>query len=81
MTNYKDPDEWAAYMRNYRKKLKKKAAAGSAKAQNSLKKESRGGSFRSAKSYILKSATKKELSELRDVIAERVKILKQKSKK
>ena len=71
----------ALYMRNWRAKRAKKAAAGDPEAIKSKAKESRGGSFRSAKSFILKSATRHELSELRDTIAKRVKILAEKEKK
>lgn len=77
----KEVSAQALYMRKWRAKRAKKAAAGDPDAIKSKEKESRGGSFRSAKSFILKSATRRELSELRDAIAQRVKVLAKKEEK
>ena len=68
------------YNRTYRELLKKRALAGDKKAQKQLKKSNRGATFASVKSYVRKHATKIEISELRDVIAERVKTLNKKKK-
>ena len=68
------------YNRTYRERLKKRALAGDKKAQKQLKKSNRGAAFASVKSYVRKHATKIEISELRDVIAERVKTLNKKKK-
>ena len=77
----KEVSAQALYMRKWRAKRAKKAAAGDPDAIKAKEKESRGGSFRSAKSFILKSATRRELSELRDAIAQRVKVLAKKEEK
>lgn len=68
------------YNRTYRERLKKRAAVGDKKAQKQLKKSNRGAAFASVKSYIRKHSTRTEISELRDVIAERVKKLNNKKK-
>lgn len=68
------------YNRTYRERLKKRAAAGDEKAQKQLKKSNRGATFAAVKSYVRKHATRMEISELRDVIAERVKTFNKKKK-
>lgn len=77
----KEVSAQALYMRKWRAKRAKKVAAGDPEAIKAQAKESRSGSFRSAKSFILKSATRRELSELRDTIAKRAIILAKKEKK
>lgn len=66
--------------KKYRERLKKKAQSGDIKAVQFKEKTNKKRSFASAKAYIRNHATKKELSEIRDIIAERVKVLNEKTK-
>ena len=68
------------YNRTYRERLKRRALAGDKKAQKQLKKSNRGATFAAVKSYVRNHANRIEISELRDVIAERVKTLNKKKK-
>lgn len=63
----------------YRKKLKEKAAAGDEKATKQLNKTHLKKEFASVTSYIRTKATRKEISIIRDLSAERIKKLKQES--
>lgn len=56
----------------YRARKKARAAKNDPKAINQLKKDNRNRLFSSAKSFIRNHATKAQISELRDVMAERI---------
>ena len=76
----KSKEEWAAYMREYRAKNRKKADSGDPEAKKRKEPESKAGGYRSAKSYIKNKATRKDISEFRDLMAERIKFLNSQNK-
>lgn len=76
----KSKEEQAAYMREYRAKNKRKADNGDPEAKEKRKRESKAGGYRSAKSYIKNKATRKDISEFRDLMAERIKFLNKQNK-
>lgn len=64
-----------------RDNLTERAKHGDKKAQKQLNKERRSRAFSACKTYIRRHASKQDISEIRDVIAGRIKELNEKDKK
>lgn len=82
--NWNDPDQVRAYRaqksREYRARVKARAAAGDKQAQKLREKNNERRPFAQCKTYLRRHASLKELREVRAIILDREKELKEQKK-